>query len=778
LALSYDSSRKESLLTANFRISIIADERSDIFIPINPFGVSMVDTATKNSFTVSSGRTVTTMVSGVLEKTTIDGAAHYVIPAGDTAHFNVTSTAKPGELFAGTYAARIFGYWMPQYGQVLKVNPAENATNKVTVIGEVSPYITSVTNPIKVGEFMVIKGLRLSTNDNVYIDDSAVMIKASRGDGQTNINFKLPELSVGYHKLQISNKNGMSNIVGFDVVGGGNVFEPGCPLILTRDLTTGSTGTDVAALQNFLGVTPASGYFGAVLKAAVKAFQTANGISPANGFVGPATRAFIAKIDICVPPVVQPSITLMSPYGEKIFYQSNNQSKPFDNRISWISNGDFSDIQIFLASSKCNLDNCSIIGEIWRGTSPDNSIGWDGLTVCKDFEKASGNECSHILPGEYKVYIIGNLKNSSFVRDIPNYPFKIISATTTKPSITVLSSNGGETFTRGNSFTTGDFLPYKFEVKGVTSSGITKLELVSDDGKYYWIVSTNWNPNVSILDSGSVQLNNSFPAGKYVLSAKWIGDDGISLQDKSDSYFKIVSATTTQPSITVLSPNGGETIEIGQKYNITWNTKNTNNITVVLINDSIQCRTGIVGCQNSFTIYSGSNTGSYLWDTNKKMSGGSTGPNSVSVVPGSQYKIGIYATGESGMGDISDSYFKIVSKPVTPTPSITVLSPNGGESYKEGDTVTIKWNSQGLLPTQKLQITLDVAAHQNSTVGTTIAENIPNTGSYSWKVKTLQPFYESEGNSTIYPNGQYKITVLCPITDPNWSNGQISSLVS
>ncbi len=186
-----------------------------------------------------------------------------------------------------------------------------------------------------------------------------------------------------------------------------------------------------------------------------------------------------------------------------------------------------------------------------------------------------------------------------------------------------------------------------------------------------------------------------------------------------------------QPSITVLSPNGGETIEIGQKYNITWNTKNTNNITVVLINDSIQCRTGIVGCQNSFTIYSGKNTGSYLWDTNKKMFGGSTGPNSVSVVPGSQYKIGVYATGESGMGDISDSYFKIVSKPVTPTPSITVLSPNGGESLKMGETYKISWKAVGLSNNVEIYIRDERAGPSYKLIATEIH---PEKFEYSWTV--------------------------------------------
>ena len=45
----------------------------------------------------------------------------------------------------------------------------------------------------------------------------------------------------------------------------------------TKDLTVGSRGTDVTALQTALGVTPATGYFGAITKAALIKYQIAKG---------------------------------------------------------------------------------------------------------------------------------------------------------------------------------------------------------------------------------------------------------------------------------------------------------------------------------------------------------------------------------------------------------------------------------------------------------------------------------------------------------------------
>ncbi len=65
----------------------------------------------------------------------------------------------------------------------------------------------------------------------------------------------------------------------------------------STNLTTGSTGSDVTALQTWLiskGYSipaGATGYFGTETQAAVVAYQQANGISPAVGYFGPITRA-------------------------------------------------------------------------------------------------------------------------------------------------------------------------------------------------------------------------------------------------------------------------------------------------------------------------------------------------------------------------------------------------------------------------------------------------------------------------------------------------------
>ena len=74
----------------------------------------------------------------------------------------------------------------------------------------------------------------------------------------------------------------------------------------TKDLTVGSTGANVTALQTWLvskgfltmpaGV--AMGYFGSVTKTALAKYQTSAGITPASGYFGPITRAKVNAVAV------------------------------------------------------------------------------------------------------------------------------------------------------------------------------------------------------------------------------------------------------------------------------------------------------------------------------------------------------------------------------------------------------------------------------------------------------------------------------------------------
>jgi peptidoglycan hydrolase-like protein with peptidoglycan-binding domain len=77
----------------------------------------------------------------------------------------------------------------------------------------------------------------------------------------------------------------------------GGSTSAGATATFSKDLTIGSTGADVTALQKWLIskghplAAGATGYFGAQTKAALAAWQAANGVAPASGYFGPITRA-------------------------------------------------------------------------------------------------------------------------------------------------------------------------------------------------------------------------------------------------------------------------------------------------------------------------------------------------------------------------------------------------------------------------------------------------------------------------------------------------------
>jgi hypothetical protein len=83
-----------------------------------------------------------------------------------------------------------------------------------------------------------------------------------------------------------------------------------------HDLTVGSTGADVNALQQYLitngyltAVSAPTGYFGTLTQAAVAKWQAANGISPTAGYFGPKSRAFMNAMVVMTPPVTTPPVT-------------------------------------------------------------------------------------------------------------------------------------------------------------------------------------------------------------------------------------------------------------------------------------------------------------------------------------------------------------------------------------------------------------------------------------------------------------------------------------
>lgn len=109
----------------------------------------------------------------------------------------------------------------------------------------------------------------------------------------------------GYYFEVVNYKNGYNGCI--DPA----QFYPGAKFVFNRDLTIGSTGTDVRELQKLLNrhgfIVASSGngapgkesdYFGALTQNALKAFQKVHSITPVAGYFGPKTRRYIASMGL------------------------------------------------------------------------------------------------------------------------------------------------------------------------------------------------------------------------------------------------------------------------------------------------------------------------------------------------------------------------------------------------------------------------------------------------------------------------------------------------
>ena len=312
--------------------------------------------------------------------------------------------------------------------------------------------------------------------------------------------------------------------------------------------------------------------------------------------------------------------------------------------------------------------------------------------------------------------------------------------------------------------------------------------------------------------------------------------------------------SSVQPSITVLSPNGGEALQRGEGYSITW----THPITLLtplvfdisLVPYQAPCPAGQVCTlmiQAPYTIVKNyynkeSSNGVYPWVIGNVQE-------AYRIVNDGAYYIQVCQSGTS-ICDQSDSYFKIVTSPTTfkeqvkcvfngsnteqtcytasgekqigcsginaciidvagykgeqitwksscggdayttmdgvseyadfncsVTPSITLLSPNGGETWIKGTTQAIKWQDNTgtiscpvgtncILPVRYYDLKLvsyyppctgQVCPAYPYLAPYTIATGISGSlTSYSWSVGKIMNTY---GNGEIAPDGSYTVQV-------------------
>ena len=224
LVLAYDSAQKESLLKATFDVSVNGGT-TGVNVYQNGFQVSTIDQTGNWPNLNSVAEMPITLVSGnAVNSYDNNGQPTFYVSPNNTATLRATVTAKPSQMFAGTYYMKLVGLNVASGSNaVANLSTVGSYTNKVTIVGETSPYITSVTNPISVGQTMTLVGQRFSIGTQalypqIYLDGAYLNVSFKIPTGGTSAYFTLPNMVIGHHTIAYSTYNGMSNTVGFDVL--------------------------------------------------------------------------------------------------------------------------------------------------------------------------------------------------------------------------------------------------------------------------------------------------------------------------------------------------------------------------------------------------------------------------------------------------------------------------------------------------------------------------------------------------------------------------------
>jgi len=185
---------------------------------------------------------------------------------------------------------------------------------------------------------------------------------------------------------------------------------------------------------------------------------------------------------------------------------------------------------------------------------------------------------------------------------------------------------------------------------------------------------------------------------------------------------------TKTPSLTVTSPDGGESWVMGSNPQIRWTSSGD-------VGSSIKIELLKVGTVvQTITSSTANDLALDIWT----MSSG--------LATGTDYQIRVTSTSNPAITDTSNGNFAITSG-TTQAASITVTSPNGGESWTRGTSQPITWSYTGS-PGSKVKIVLLQGDTTVSTIASSVSIGSGGTGSYT----STMSKYRTTGNN-------YKISI-------------------
>jgi 5-hydroxyisourate hydrolase-like protein (transthyretin family) len=289
--------------------------------------------------------------------------------------------------------------------------------------------------------------------------------------------------------------------------------------------------------------------------------------------------------------------------------------------------------------------------------------------------------------------------------------------TAVAPNIFLKSPDGGESWKAGTART------IKWEYSGNCGSKV-KIDLLKD-GNLDSVIADNVSIGIGGIKGGEGSFTWNIPSTQHAgdkYKVRVSSKTKKTCSDTSTKNFRITNSALS-PEITVIAPNGGEHWQVGTAQTIQWSfTGNPGSLKIELL------KGGIVHGTIATDVTTGKDgKGQYAWSI----------PSTQAT--GGDYRIRVTSQLIDAVSDTSN--YDFVLNPNTKGPTISVTTPNGGESWQADTTHTIQWTYTGnpgsTVKIDAYRITGTALAHFPIVGSTPVGSG--GTGSYSWKIPADQP---------------------------------------
>jgi|GEM_PF-6554356 len=190
------------------------------------------------------------------------------------------------------------------------------------------------------------------------------------------------------------------------------------------------------------------------------------------------------------------------------------------------------------------------------------------------------------------------------------------------------------------------------------------------------------------------------------------------------------NAQNIPPSVTLLTPDGGEVWPVGSSREITWSASDPEDADTVAISVDLSLDDGATWTSIAEDL---DNSGAFAW--------------TVPDTPSETARVRVRAVDRDGAStaDTSAAPFRITANQ---PPTVTLLAPTGGEAWIAGDTETILWSADDDGGAAALRIGIEFRAGGNG-AWTALGTDLENSGSFNWPV-----------SATVTDSGRVRVTAV------------------